>query len=104
MCDVTGAMHKKPIGQNGLFPDSAQAKGELTAELRGHTETVNDLVFSLDNSHLYSCGSDMKIIEWNADAGQLSRCACGRETRPGSNGPGAVEVDCIGCSLTSTGR
>jgi WD40 repeat protein len=74
------------LAPDWLFSVSAQAKGELTAELRGHTETVNDLVFSLDNAHLYSCGSDMKIIEWNADAGQLSRCVRNRDPGQGVTG------------------
>lgn len=44
--------------------------GEDSAD--GHTDRVEDVVFSHDGSSLYSCGADKKVIEWNMSSGSAT--------------------------------
>ena len=39
-------------------------KGEITAQLKGHEDSVNQLFINQDNSAMYSCGNDGKICVW----------------------------------------
>jgi WD40 repeat protein len=39
-------------------------KGEITSQLKGHDDAVNSLYINHNNSSMYSCGNDGKIVIW----------------------------------------
>jgi len=39
-------------------------KGEITSTLKGHDDAVNSLYINQNNTAMYSCGNDGKIIIW----------------------------------------
>jgi len=39
-------------------------KGEVSAELKGHDNSVNALYVNHDNSAMYSCDNDGKVCVW----------------------------------------
>jgi WD40 repeat protein len=56
------------------------ATNKLAFELKGHTNTVDSVVF-LDDSHLISSGWDGKIILWDVTTGQSLRTFAGHTDR-----------------------
>ncbi|CAI2181067.1 2791_t:CDS:10 [Funneliformis geosporum] len=54
--------------QNGTIVIYSTIHGSAIKTLSGsHTSPVNDFVFTKDGKRGYSCGEDMKIVEWDID-------------------------------------
>ena len=45
--------------------------GQISHELRGHTQAVNDVAFEKSGKTLLSCGRDKQVCCWNASSGEL---------------------------------
>jgi WD40 repeat protein len=41
----------------------------MTADLRGHTGIIENFCWSHDSKFIYSCGTDSKLIKWDAFSG-----------------------------------
>lgn len=65
------------LGQLALGSDSGLiavwdlAVGQISHELRGHTQQVNDVAFERSGRTLLTCSNDRQVCVWNTSSGEL---------------------------------
>ena len=65
------------LGQLALGSDSGViavwdlAVGQISHELRGHTQAIHDLQYEQNGKTLLSCSRDKQVCCWNASSGEL---------------------------------
>ena len=50
--------------------ETVKKKNTFIKEFKGHTKSVNHIVFSSDKKTIYSCSSDETIRAWNTKTGE----------------------------------